>query len=147
MPEMAQTATPAQAWFTDKILMGYKPREYARSLLTPANAVAALILAIGIPVSIYRFMYGLGLRRTSRRRAPGLVDRRRCRQRRRAGGRRLHGRDGRVRVRAGEIPPVVRPAVLTGALGYLFVVIGLLFDLGLPWHLPVPMVCRSAHCR
>ena len=39
-----------------------------------------------------------------------------------------------------EYHPIVRPAVLTGFLGYLFVVIGLLVDLGRPWKLPVPMV-------
>ena len=35
----------------------------------------------------------------------------------------------------------MRPAVLTGFLGYLFVVIGLLVDLGSPWRLPVPIFC------
>ena len=35
--------------------------------------------------------------------------------------------------------PVVRPALLTAFLGYLFVVIGLLVDLGRPWKLPVPI--------
>ncbi len=39
-----------------------------------------------------------------------------------------------------EYHPIVRPAVLTGFLGYLFVVIGLCADLGRPWKLPVPMV-------
>ena len=39
-----------------------------------------------------------------------------------------------------EYHPIVRPAVLTGFLGYVFVVIGLLADLGRPWKLPVPMV-------
>ena len=36
--------------------------------------------------------------------------------------------------------PIVRPAILTGFLGYLFAVIGLLFDPRQPWHLPVPIV-------
>jgi len=31
--------------------------------------------------------------------------------------------------------PILRPAVLTAFLGYLAVVVGLLFDLGLPWHI------------
>jgi Ni/Fe-hydrogenase subunit HybB-like protein len=35
--------------------------------------------------------------------------------------------------------PIVRPAVLTGFLGYLFAVIGLLCDLGQPWRLPYPI--------
>jgi Ni/Fe-hydrogenase subunit HybB-like protein len=34
---------------------------------------------------------------------------------------------------------IVRPAVLTGFLGYFFVVIGLSFDLGRPWRLPFPI--------
>jgi len=38
-----------------------------------------------------------------------------------------------------EYKPLVRPAILTGFLGYLFVVVGLLFDLGRPWRLPYPM--------
>lgn len=141
MPEMAQTAAPAQAWFIEKILMGYRPRDYARSLLTPGNAVAALILAVGIPVMIYRFAYGLGASTNLTQASPwGLwiaIDV-------------VSG----VALAAGgytvatavyifgleKYHPIVRPAVLTGALGYLFVVIGLLFDLGLPWHLPIPMV-------
>ena len=35
--------------------------------------------------------------------------------------------------------PVLRPAVLTGFLGYLFVELGLLVDLGRPWRLPYPI--------
>ena len=61
MREMATELTPAQAWFTDKILMGYSVRGYLRSLATPANAIAAAILAAGTPVIIYRFVYGLGV--------------------------------------------------------------------------------------
>jgi len=34
-----------------------------------------------------------------------------------------------------EFHPMVRPAVLTAFLGYLAVAVGLLFDLGLPWHI------------
>lgn len=34
---------------------------------------------------------------------------------------------------------ILRPAILTGFLGYLFVVIALLFDLGRPWRLPYPV--------
>jgi len=38
-----------------------------------------------------------------------------------------------------EYQPILRPAILTGFLGYFFVVVGLLFDLGRPWRLPYPM--------
>jgi len=141
MSDMAQTATPAQAWFTDKILMGYRPREYARSLVTPANAVAALILAIGIPVSIYRFVYGLGAATNLSQASPwglwigidvvsGVALA--------AGGYTMATAVYIFRLE--KYHPIVRPAVLTGFLGYLFALVGLLFDLGSPWHLPVPMV-------
>jgi len=33
----------------------------------------------------------------------------------------------------------VRPAIATAFLGYLFVVIALLYDVGKPWHLPFPL--------
>ena len=42
-----------------------------------------------------------------------------------------------------EYKPVVRPAILTGFLGYFLVVLGLLADLGRPWRLPYPFI-RSA---
>jgi Ni/Fe-hydrogenase subunit HybB-like protein len=35
--------------------------------------------------------------------------------------------------------PLLRPAVLTGFLGYFFVVVALLVDLGRPWRLPYPV--------
>jgi len=34
-----------------------------------------------------------------------------------------------------EFHPLVKPAVLTAFLGYLAVIMGLLFDLGLPWNI------------
>lgn len=34
----------------------------------------------------------------------------------------------------------VRPAIATAFLGYLFVVIALLYDVGKPWHLPYPLM-------
>ena len=42
-----------------------------------------------------------------------------------------------------EYKPIVRPAILTGFLGYFLVVLGLLADLGRPWRLPYPFI-RSA---
>ncbi len=35
-----------------------------------------------------------------------------------------------------EYKPVVRPALLTGFLGYILVIFGVAFDLGRPWHMP-----------
>ncbi len=43
-----------------------------------------------------------------------------------------------------EYKPVVRPAILTGFLGYFLVVVGLCFDLGRPWRLPYPFVVQPA---
>ncbi|MEJ2189039.1 MAG: polysulfide reductase NrfD [Acidobacteriota bacterium] len=42
-----------------------------------------------------------------------------------------------------EYRPVVRPALLTGFLGYALVVIGLLADLGRPWRLPFPFIKQA----
>jgi len=42
-----------------------------------------------------------------------------------------------------EYQPVVRPALLTGFLGYSLVVIGLLADLGRPWRLPYPFIKQA----
>ncbi len=130
-----------RAWLTDKILMGMTPDAYVRSLFTPFNAVAGLILAAGIPVIIYRFAYGIGAASNLSQVNPwGLW----------IGLDVLSG----VALAAGgftlaatvyilglkDYHAVVRPAVLTGFLGYVFVVVGLLVDLGRPWKLPVPIV-------
>ncbi len=42
-----------------------------------------------------------------------------------------------------EYKPVVRPAILTGFLGYFLVVLGLLADLGRPWRLPYPFIKQA----
>lgn len=41
--------------------------------------------------------------------------------------------------------PIVRPAVLTAFLGYLLVVVALLFDLGRPWNIWHPLVMWNPH--
>ena len=41
--------------------------------------------------------------------------------------------------------PIVRPTVLTGFLGYLMVIIGLLFDLGQPWRIWHALVFWNPH--
>jgi len=42
-----------------------------------------------------------------------------------------------------EYRPIVRPALLTGFLGYFLVVLGLLADLGRPWRLPYPFIRQA----
>ena len=47
-------------FFREKILLGMGTREYIRSCCTPFNAVAAIILAVGVPLLVVRFAVGLG---------------------------------------------------------------------------------------
>ncbi len=136
MTEIAQTG-----WFNQKVLFGLGWRGYLRSLMTPWDAVFALILAIGIPVIVYRFAFGLAAATNLTQATPWGIW---------IGIDMLSG----IALAAGgftiaaavyllgleEYHPVVRPAVLTGFLGYLFAVFGLLADLGSPWRLWVPMV-------
>ncbi len=44
-----------------------------------------------------------------------------------------------------EFHPLVKPAVLTAFLGYVAVVLGLLFDLGLPWNIWHMMIYWNLH--
>lgn len=127
--------------FRDKLLMGMAPREYLRSFMTPGNGLVAVILAVGIPVIVYRFMYGLAATTNLTQQTPWGIW---------IGIDMLSG----IALAAGgftiaasvyllgleKYHAIVRPAVLTGFLGYLFAVLGLLCDLGSPWRLPVPIV-------
>lgn len=136
----ARTAT-LRPWFEEKFLLGLSPSAYVKSLMRPADLLVALILAIGYPVLIYRFVYGLGAATNLSQSTPwGLW----------IGFDMLAG----VALAAGgytiatavhifglkQYAPIVRPALLTGFLGYLFAVFGLMADLGRPWNLPVPML-------
>ncbi len=130
-----------RAWLAEKIFLGMPLGAYLRSLLTPANALVALILVPGIPAVIYRFVYGIGAASNLTQANPwglwigldvmsGVALA--------AGGFTIATLVHVLGLRAYQ--PIVRPAILTGFLGYLFVVIGLMADLGRPWKLPVPMV-------
>jgi len=44
-----------------------------------------------------------------------------------------------------QFRPIVRPAILTAFLGYLLVVVGLMFDLGRPWNIWHPLVMWNPH--
>ena len=125
-------------WFQEKFLLGLRPGEYLKSLLSPVDIAFGLILAIGCPLIAYRFVYGLGAATNLIQTSPwGLW----------IGLDMLSG----VALAAGgytiattvhvfgmeDYHPIVRPAILTGFLGYLFAVIGLMADLGQPWNLCV----------
>lgn len=141
MNDTVESAGIALSWPREKLLMGLSTREYLRSLVTPFNVVAALILLVGIPVIVYRFAFGLGASTNLSQVNPwGL----------------WIGLDvmSGVALAAGgyvlactvhifgmkQYYPVLRPAILTGLLGYFFVVIGLMVDLGRPWRIPYPVI-------
>jgi Ni/Fe-hydrogenase subunit HybB-like protein len=138
------TVTDAAArpgWFTEKILLGLTPRAYLRSLLTPWDAVFAVILLIGLPIIVYRFAVGLGATTNLTQTSPWGIW---------IGIDMLSG----IALAAGgftvatavyllgieKYHPIVRPAILTGFLGYLFAVIGLMCDLGSPWRITTPIL-------
>ncbi|MFO7693063.1 MAG: Ni/Fe-hydrogenase cytochrome b subunit [Vicinamibacterales bacterium] len=132
-------ALPDRGWASEKLFLGMSFSDYLKSLVTPGNFIVGLILAVGLPVIVYRFAYGLGASTNLSQTTPwGLW----------IGFDMLAG----VALAAGgytlatsvyifgleKYHPVVRPAVLTGFLGYLFAALGLMADLGRPWNLPVP---------
>jgi Ni/Fe-hydrogenase subunit HybB-like protein len=126
---------------TDKLLLGLTPRDYVRSLMTPGTLLAGLILVIGVPLIVYRFAFGLAATTNLSQANPwgiwigidvlsGVALA--------AGGYTLSAAVYIFGLK--DYQAVVRPALLTGFLGYLFAVIGLMVDLGRPWNLPVPLV-------
>ena len=130
-----------RTWFMNKLLMGMSLPEYSRSLITPFNVVAAIILSIGIPMIGLRAFTGLASVTHASNEYPwsillgwGLF-----------GGVPLSA-TGFVMATAYYIfgfkrfKPLVRLGVLTGFLGYFFAVIYLLTDLGRPWRIYYPMI-------
>ncbi|HEY6006454.1 MAG TPA: NrfD/PsrC family molybdoenzyme membrane anchor subunit [Anaeromyxobacter sp.] len=125
-------------FFREKILLGMSGREYVRSCVTPFNAVAAVILAIGIPILVYRFAAGLGATTNLSQTSPwglwigfdmmtGIVL---------AAGGFTVGATVQI-FGLKEYHPIERPAILTAFLGYVMAVIGLIADLGRPWNMAV----------
>ena len=140
MAEYAERKTVVQSWVRDRIFLGLSVKEYLRGLIKPFNIVAAIIILIGLPFVIMRFTQGLGAVTHASQDQPwglfltwGLFT-----------GVPLAA-TGFIMASAVYIfglknyHSLVRPAVLTGFIGYLFAVIFLLFDLGRPWRLPYPM--------
>ena len=112
--------------------------------LTPFSAISGAILLVGAALVVLRFVKGLGATTNLTHTFPwGLW----------IGFDVMTG----VALAAGgfvissavylfgmkEYKPIVRPAILTGFLGYFLVVVGLLVDLGRPWRLPYPFVVQA----
>jgi len=130
--------TPEQpsSWVQERILLGMNFRDYLKSLWTPFSIVSAAVLAVGLPVLVMRFWFGLGSTTNLSQTQPwGLW----------IGFDMMTG----IALAAGgftigaaveifnleEYHPIERPAILTGFLGYMMAVIGLIADLGKPWNM------------
>lgn len=115
-----------------------------RSLLTPFNVVAGIIVLLGLIVTFLRFTQGLGaVTNLSDYNPWGLW----------IGFDLLCG----VALAAGgyvtsaavyifglkKYHSAVRPAILTGFLGYALVVLALNYDVGRPWRLPYPFIIQQ----
>jgi Ni/Fe-hydrogenase subunit HybB-like protein len=140
MSETHAAALGRAAWMQERLLCGLPPRLYARSLATPVNLLATAILATGIPIIGWRFWAGLGAVTNLSQATPwGLwigFDML-CGVALAAGGYTVGAAVYIFGLKKYE--PIVRPAILTGFLGYLFAVLGLLADLGQPWRIWYPL--------
>ncbi|MEE8386651.1 MAG: NrfD/PsrC family molybdoenzyme membrane anchor subunit [Dehalococcoidia bacterium] len=140
MNEIVESTRAPLTWPREKLLMGLSLREYVRGLVTPFDIVAGIILGIGLPVIAYRFAFGLGAATNLSQVNPwgiwigfDVL----CGVSLAAGGYVLASTVHVFGLR--QYYPVLRPAILTGFLGYFFVVIGLMVDLGRPWRIPYPV--------
>jgi Ni/Fe-hydrogenase subunit HybB-like protein len=137
---MASSTTAAlsgsPSFFREKVLLGMGWGEYLRSLLTPWNAVAAIILVVGLPLLAYRFAAGLGATTALTQAYPwgiwigfdmmtGIVLA--------AGGFTIGASVQLLGLK--DYHGIERSAILTAFLGYLMAVFGLLADLGRPWNI------------
>jgi len=136
MANVVTTPERPSSWVQERIFLGMSFRDYLKSLWTPFSIVSAAILAVGLPVLVMRFWFGLGATTNLSQTQPwGLW----------IGFDMMTG----IALAAGgftigaaveifnleEYHPIERPAILTGFLGYMMAVIGLIADLGKPWNM------------
>lgn len=131
---------PSRPTLADRLFLGMTFKDYVKSLATPFDTIAAVILLVGVPVIVWRFAFGLGAVTNLSQEVPwGLwigFDML-CGVALAAGGFTLAAAVYMFGLKTYR--PVVRAAILTGFLGYLLAVIGLLCDLGQPWRIPYPI--------
>ena len=115
-----------------------------KSLLTPFNVIAGLILLMGAALTVWRFGWGIGAVTNLDNNNPwgiwigfDLL----CGVALAAGG--FVTSSAVYLFGMKKHHAAVRPAILTAFLGYLFVVVALQYDLGRPWRLPYPFVVQS----
>lgn len=134
---------PNEKWsLMEKLFLGLTPGQYLTQLFrNPFNWILAIIFAVGIPIIIGRFIFGLSWVTHSSNDYPwGLLL--------------AFGLFGMVPLSSSgfqlgttcelfgrhDFEPIERLGLLNGLLGYFFAVCFLLVDLGQPWRLPYPMV-------
>lgn len=146
---MAESVFPndeRQAWLRDTLFLGMSVRNYCRTLLTPFNVVATIVLCLGLAVTVLRFTRGLAATTNLSDAYPwGLwigFDML-CGVALAAGGFVLAGTVHIFHLERYE--RFVRPAILTAFLGYVFAVMGLMMDLGRPWAIWHPMIFWQPH--
>ncbi len=135
---MDSVATPVSSasWFRAKILLGETFPEYVKSRLTALNVIGLAVAAVGAALIVYRFYAGLGATTHLTQTQPwgiwigfdmmtGI-----CLA---AGGFTI---GAAVEIFGLEdYHAIERPAILTGFLGYIMAIIGLIVDLGKPWNM------------
>ena len=127
-------------WLRDKIFLGLSFKEYMKTLITPLNIGAGLVVFAGLFLIALRFIYGLEeVTEASNEQPWGLFL--------------TWGLFSGVPFSASgfvigtgvyifglkRYQPIVKNAILLGFLGYLFAVIFLMIDLGRPWRIYYPM--------
>ncbi|VVB95746.1 Polysulphide reductase, NrfD [uncultured archaeon] len=127
-------------WVKDKIFLGLPLKEYLKTLITPLNIFAGIIVFAGIVLILLRFIFGLEMVTEASNEQPwGLFL--------------TWGLFSGVPFSASgfvigtavyifglkKYQPIVRNAILLGFLGYLFAVVFLMIDLGRPWRIYYPM--------
>ncbi len=128
-------------WIRDKIFLGLTFKEYVKTLVTPLNMAAGLIVCAGLFLIALRFIYGLDqVTEASNEQPWGLFL--------------TWGLFSGVPFSASgfvigtavyifglkRYQPIVKNAILLGFLGYLFAVVFLMIDLGRPWRIYYPMI-------
>ena len=129
-----------ESWMREKLFLGLAPADYLKTFLNPVDICIALILAAGLPVIVWRFVFGLASVTNLTQSNPWglwIAFDVACGVALAAGGYTVACTVAVFGLK--EYSPIMRPAVLTGMIGYLLVVLGLFVDLGQPWRLPYPL--------
>lgn len=135
--------SPGRNWtIMEKLFLGLTlPQYIGQALRNPLNWFFALVFAVGIPIILGRFIFGLSWVTHSSNDYPwglflgfglfGMVPL--------SSSGFLLGTACEVFGRH-DLEPIERLGLLNGLLGYFFAVVFLMIDLGQPWRLPYPMV-------